>query len=129
ISTREYRVCPCSFDGYNDSAVIAVCVALAHGNLGWKAKSFDEKLFEIAFNDVEVSLSMETAASELMKAITTACDISMERQGRHKTRKPAYWWNDHIAALRARCNRARRICERSRQAENAIQLSPDSAEI
>lgn len=54
-------------------------------------------------------------ATQLTRAMTNACDVAMPRSNPSgKRRMPAYWWNDEIASLRAKCLKTRRQAQRTK---------------
>jgi len=58
----------------------------------------------------------ETGTMELRKAVTEVCDVAMPRiKSPPPNRKAAYWWSEDLAALRKRCNKARRKLTRYRR--------------
>lgn len=89
-----------------------------NGGIQWKLKLLDKELLSETFGwitggDKERVEAM--SAEELTKALTNACDAAMPRCSRSGIkRRPAYWWNDEIASLRAKCFKARRRAQRSR---------------
>lgn len=84
------------------------------GGVKWKQKLLDEKLLGEAFGWITGGVEAMTAA-KLTRAMTNACDVAMPRSNYSKIwRRPAYWWNDEIASLRAECLRTRRRAQRAR---------------
>lgn len=55
------------------------------------------------------------SAKELTKALTNACDAAMPRSSTLKYgKRPAYWWSDELASLRAECLKTRRKAQRAK---------------
>jgi hypothetical protein len=80
----------------------------------WKTKNLNEGLlcasFGLATRNKGVLLP-----TELTLHVIDACDMSMPRQVAYqRQRKSAFWWNDDIAACRAKCIKARRRAQRAR---------------
>ena len=83
----------------------------------WKTKMFNKELFVEALR--EDGSRTDMSAEQLTEALTKACDITMPRSSEPKnSRRPAYWWNEEIRSLRAKCLKARRLMQRTRD-ENA----------
>jgi hypothetical protein len=86
----------------------------AYGGVQWKRKLLDENLLSEAFEWITGGVEAMTA-TKLTRAMTNACDAAMPRSNRsEKRRMPAYWWNDEIASLRAKCLKTRRQAQRAR---------------
>lgn len=82
---------------------------------GWRIKDFDEALFNIAFTNAKVCTgSASDMATDLMRQLKAACDISMRRKSNFMwNKKETYWWNQDIQESRATCLRARRKSQRA----------------
>lgn len=81
----------------------------------WKTKELNKELLTGTF-ELLVGDRRNHTPEELTKIITSACDVSMPRRIVPRYyRKPAYWWNDEIAKLRAECNKARRQAQRAQR--------------
>lgn len=79
----------------------------------WKLEAFDKDLFIEALRPR--SEVQNWNADELTVALTRACDTTMPRKVAPRNwRRPVYWWNESLNALRASCLRARRRCQRAR---------------
>lgn len=86
----------------------------ACGGVQWKLKLLDENLLRETFEWITGGVETMTA-TELTRAMTNACDAAMPRSNRSRIRRrPAYWWNDEIASLRAKCLKTRRQAQRAR---------------
>ncbi len=84
------------------------------GTSRWKHKLLDRELLREAFGLIAGDVSV-MSANELSEAMTSACDAAMPRSSRPKHgKRPAYWWNDELASLRADCLKTRRQTQRAR---------------
>jgi hypothetical protein len=84
------------------------------GGVQWKLKLLDEKLLTEAFGWMTGG-SEPMSANDLTRAMKNACEIAMPRSNRSRIRRqPAYWWNDEIATLRAKCLKTRRQVQRGK---------------
>nr|XP_049466042.1 uncharacterized protein LOC125907478 [Anopheles coluzzii] len=91
------------------------------GGRGWKTESFNEDFFKelLAFGDFGEAVS----ASQIVIALTKACDGAMPRRKPPNGRRPpVYWWNASIKRQRAECVAARRKMQRKRCPEVKQQL-------
>lgn len=80
----------------------------------WKLQKLDAKLLCEAFGLITDS-KRELKPKELTNAVKSVCDVAMPRKVEHKFhRKPVYWWNSDIAAIRANCLSTRRKMQRAR---------------
>lgn len=96
----------------------AIICSRARGGIQWKLKLLDKKTLSETFGWITGSDRkgvMAMSAVELTKAMTNACDAAMPRSTRSRIkRSPAYWWNNEIASLRAKCLSTRRQTQRAR---------------
>lgn len=85
-----------------------------NSNIQWKHQELDMKLLCDTFQFLLGGRSV-ISPEELTRIVINACDVSMPRKilPRH-LRTPVYWWNDEIALIRAKCNKARRHAQRAR---------------
>lgn len=81
---------------------------------GWMAKAMDADVLVETLKDVNLP---EGTAEEKARLVTSklkaACDASMPKRIMNNRREPAYWWNDRIRDIRAKCFKARRRSQRS----------------
>lgn len=88
----------------------------------WKHKKMDEEAFQevLEWSCIgNIQMPDATAAANwLQETFTNACDCSMPRIKQAK-KKAAYWWNNTIAELRERCNKARKHWQREKARRNA----------
>ncbi|XP_053691536.1 uncharacterized protein LOC128740052 [Sabethes cyaneus] len=90
----------------------------------WKMEAFDKDLFVEALRPH--SEAQNGDADELTEALTRACDTTMPRKVEPRNRRrPVYWWNESLNALRANCNRARRCFQRARSTETREERRSD----
>lgn len=79
----------------------------------WKSRELNQELLCVTFEFLIGSRKIKP--DELTKIITSACDVSMPRRITPKyCKRPVYWWNGEIAAIRTECNKARRHAQRAR---------------
>lgn len=79
----------------------------------WKTKMFTKELFVEALQ--EDGSRRDMTPEQLTEALTRACDTTMPRKSEPKiSRRPAYWWNEEISSLRAKCLKARRHMQRAK---------------
>lgn len=50
----------------------------------------------------------DAVAEVFHQYVRAGCDLSMPKRGRAGGRRPAYWWSDDIASIRAECISLRR---------------------
>lgn len=83
-------------------------------NVQWKTQELNSELLCVTFEFL-VKGRRNITPDTLTKIITSACDASMPRRiiPRH-FKRPVYWWNDEIAAIRVECKKARRHGQRAR---------------
>ncbi|BES95039.1 Reverse transcriptase (RNA-dependent DNA polymerase) [Nesidiocoris tenuis] len=91
---------------------------------GWNAARTDKHIFStlialgighiqrVAQREQGGSITLGLVAAT-MALISRACSSSMPRKAEVEGRRPAYWWNNHIAELRRVCLRARRCSQRT----------------
>ncbi|BES90458.1 Reverse transcriptase (RNA-dependent DNA polymerase) [Nesidiocoris tenuis] len=91
---------------------------------GWNAARTDKHIFTtlIALGIGQIqrvaqrapggSVALDRVGAK-MALISKACSSSMPRKAEVEGRRPAYWWNNHIAELRRVCLRARRCSQRT----------------
>lgn len=85
-------------------------------NKTWKIETLDDELFKLMLDGKPNNvLDVEHQAENIVKYISKACDAAMTKKKQGTRRKPAYWWNVEIEALRTDCHKARRMCQRRRQ--------------
>ncbi|XP_053692493.1 uncharacterized protein LOC128740942 [Sabethes cyaneus] len=90
----------------------------------WKMEAFDKDLFAEALRPH--SEAQNGDADELTEALTRACDTTVPRKVEPRNRRrPVYWWNESLNALRANCNRARRCFQRARSTETREERRSD----
>lgn len=75
----------------------------------------DEEIFEHMLKEAETRISAKAFIAAVIRHIIIACKRSMAKRCFYKRKDPLYWPNDEIADLRAQCNRARRLYQRSRR--------------
>ncbi|XP_060665439.1 uncharacterized protein LOC132797704 [Drosophila nasuta] len=81
----------------------------------YKVDTLDPESFAGSFAVPNWSDNAEVSTELLMRSITDACGASMAvRRSCKRHHVPVYWWNQHIADVRRRCIRSRRILQRSR---------------
>lgn len=80
----------------------------------WKTATLDKSMLCEVFN-LSTTGRDRLTPRQLTRKVTEACDMAMQRRVQPRNyRRPAYWWNDDIAALRTECNKARRRAQRKR---------------
>lgn len=85
------------------------------GNLpGWKANTFDRRLFSVFMEDLELNGTPENMAEQFIMHLTRTCNASMRKRKSGTNKAPVYWWTEEIAELRKDCIRARRLYVRTR---------------
>jgi hypothetical protein len=90
-----------------------ICNRVSNG-VQWKRNLLDENLFSDTFGWITGGVEAMTA-TKLTRALTNACDAAMPRRNRSNIKRwPAYWWNDEIASLRAKCLKTRRLAQRAK---------------
>jgi Reverse transcriptase (RNA-dependent DNA polymerase)/Endonuclease-reverse transcriptase len=96
-------------------------VCMNSGGARWQLKLLNKGILRDTFEWITGERTV-LSAPELIKAMTNACDAAMPRRFTpRKGKKPAYWWNDEIASLRAKCLKTRRQAQRARtDSERAI---------
>ncbi|CAD7093684.1 unnamed protein product [Hermetia illucens] len=83
--------------------------------VGWSIGAFDEETFLAALKGAhDPDGTAVERATQLPQCVTEACDATMPRRRLHHGKRPNYWWNTEIAALRSSCLRARRLSHRTR---------------
>lgn len=84
----------------------------------WNDNVFDKGVFDMMLDDcVLTSGPANIMARELVDHMVAACDAAMPRRKQCKRGAPCYWWNDQIRANRAKCLKARRRSQRTRNGE------------
>jgi Reverse transcriptase (RNA-dependent DNA polymerase)/Endonuclease-reverse transcriptase len=125
----NWRVC----DSYNASDHRAIRYTVGRkqaiicnrvsGGVKWKQKLLDENLLRETFGWITEGVKAMTG-TQLTRAMTNACDAAMPRSHCSKIRRrPAYWWNDEIATLRAKCLKTRRKAQRAKGVSEREALS------
>lgn len=87
---------------------------LARGLIGWKVNTFDKDIFAACMENMDLNGTAENMAVQLIRHITSACNVAMVRRKRSPNKPPVYWWNDEIRSLRSECVSARRQYTRTR---------------
>ena len=83
--------------------------------VGWSIGAFDEETFLAALEGAhDPDGTAVERVTQLSQRVTEACDATMPRRRLHHGKRPNYWWNTEIAALRSSCLRARRLSHRTR---------------
>ncbi len=86
----------------------------------WQATKFDDEVFRLLLNDVNIcNGGAEAKAEHIKRALVRLCDASMPRKSSGHRHPPVYWWNDSIADLRRECNHARRRYTRSKNSNRS----------
>lgn len=115
----NWRVCD-SFTASDHQAIrftvgrkqAPICMRVSKSNQ-WKQKLLDKEILRETFGWI-TGEERTLSASELTKAMTNACNASMPRKfPPSKGKRPAYWWNDELALLRAKCLKTRRLAQRA----------------
>jgi hypothetical protein len=104
----NWRVCD-SFTASNHQAIRytvgrkKATICRVSKSVQWKHKLLNNEILRDTFGWITGD-RMDMSAIELTKAMTNACEAAMPRRfPPSKGKKPAYWWNDEIASLRAKC--------------------------
>ena len=64
---------------------------------GYKVETFDNDVFNIIFDQLELKGNATEKRVQLMNIIKSACHASMIRKGQTPQRhEPTYWWNENI---------------------------------
>ena len=123
MENMNWRVC--DEHTHSDHQAIRYCIVDKNARLRgrpkvngrqWKIKNFEVDLFVEALHLYGGPLDLN--ADELTELLVRACDATMQRKVEPRNgRRPAYWWNETLATLRASCLRARRRVQRSRTEE------------
>lgn len=93
------------------------------GFAGWRANTFDADALAVCMPEGGAEgKTAETKTDYVMKKVASACDAAMLRRRNGNQHKPVYWWNNNIAQLRAKSNRARRLAQRARKKPSFAEL-------
>lgn len=77
---------------------------------GWNVNKLDRQKLKDALDHLACENSTVDGFSRTLKMV---CEASMPIRRNVTKRKPAYWWNQEIAAIRQECVRTRRLYSRS----------------
>lgn len=95
----------------------------------WSTKTLNPVHFKTVFASLSEDKQQQNNVTpeNLTKKLQLACDAAMSRTSTTTTKKPAYWWTNEIANIRANCNKMRRKLTRLRAKSfrTATEISAD----
>lgn len=84
-------------------------------NGGWSVRKLDQNIFDWVLGNLDFpSTGTESMVDTLVEQVQSVCDIVLPRRLAVRGRGPVYWWSEELAAIRRRCQAARRVFTRSR---------------